>query len=100
MGRGDGMGLQVVLHLEAMLDIPKEAICAGKQFRFFRRKPFVLGKFFEARYGLRPLKKRLAARMKELESLGNEFDFADAPAAQFPVALQLAAFYHFIFDAL
>ena len=60
----------------------------------------ILVEFLQRRQRLRALQKRIAARVENLQCLRDEFDFANAAAAQFDVAIEFAGFDDFVLDAL
>ena len=66
------------------------------RFRF--RQQFVLREFGEARKRLRGLEKGQFPGVQDLQRLGDKFNFTNAAAPQFDVALQFFLAHHFLFD--
>ena len=60
----DGVCLQVVLHLQAVLHVAQEAIGLGEHLRLVHREQFVLDQLGQRRKGLRALEKWLPAGTK------------------------------------
>ncbi len=84
------VGLEVVLHLEPVLDIAQETVGPREHPRLLAGDAFVLGQLGQAWKSLGALKERLPPGVQELLGLGDELDFPDAAATQLDVALQLS----------
>ena len=85
---GNGVGLLIFLHLQAMLDVAEKAVGGVELLRLLFGEQFVLREFGEARQRLRGLQKRQPSGVQDLQRLDDEFDFANAAAPQLDVALQ------------
>ena len=77
----NGMGLPIVLHLKAMLDVTQKSVSVNEFASLRRAKEFVLDEFLQGGQGLGALKERLVAGMEQLQRLRDEFDFTDAARA-------------------
>src|SRR4051812_15882088 len=96
----DSVRLSIVLPFQTGFDIARKTIGLSEKTRIVSREQFVLGKLFESRQGVRALKKGLATRVKELESLSDEFDLANATTPQLNIAVEFIGFDDFVFDAI
>ena len=71
-----------------MLDVAQKPVGGVELLRLRPPEQIVLREFGQARKRLRGLQKRQPAGVQDLQRLRDEFNFADAAAAQFDVALQ------------
>ena len=94
------MRLQIVIHLQPVLQVPQKAIRVGELPGFGVGQQMVLHQFFQRGKRLGILQERDASAVDQLQRLRDEFDFADAATAQFDVAIDFARLHHFVFDAL
>src|SRR5215469_2062270 len=79
------MGLRVVNHLQAMFNAAQETVCFGEIVRRLARDVAGSGERVERRHGATLSQLRLPAAPDELLRLREEFDFADAAAAELDV---------------
>ena len=86
----DGVGLEIVLHLHPMLDLPQETVGALQILRFASGEQFILSQLPEGRQGLGALQERDASGLEQLRGLGHKFDLADSTAAELHIAVELA----------
>ncbi len=84
-GRGQRMRLLVSDHLEAMLECAEEAICGLQLVGRFRRDPLLARQLVQHEAGLLAAQVAVAAARDQLLRLHEEFDFADAAAAELDV---------------
>lgn len=95
----EGMGLAELLHLQAMLEIAKEAVGLGQMGGLGLRQQFVVGEFGEGDQGMGGLEEGQASAVENLEGLGEEFDFTDAATAEFDITVEGIGAHDLAFDA-
>ena len=95
----NGVGLEIVLHLHSVLDVAQKTVGGRQVAGFALGQELILRHFLQRRKGLRSLQERDATGVEQLGGLGDEFDFADAAAAQLHVAVLFAALDEFLLDA-
>ncbi len=96
---GDGVRLQVVFHLQAVLDVAEKAVGRGELPGFILREQLVLGQLSQAGKRLGALEERLPPGLQHLQRLGYELDLADAASSELHIADHLVALEHIAFDA-
>ena len=96
---GDGVGLLAGLHLQAVLHVAQKQIGLAQCFGILGGEKVVGSQLFQGGNGRGLLEERLLAGVEQLQGLRDEFDFADAAAAQFNIALQFARLHHLVFQA-
>ena len=99
LGR-DRMRLQIVFHLQPVLDVAQETVGFRQFLRRGTGQEFVLDQLVQRGECLRVLKKGDAPGVEELDSLGDEFDLPNPAAAQLDVPINFAGLDHFVLGAL
>ena len=99
LGR-DGVGLAVVFHLQAMLDLAQETIGRAQQPSIVGPQQLVLDELFQNRQSLRALQKRLPAGVQKLQRLSHEFDLTNPSAPELDIAVEFLGLNHLVLDAV
>src|SRR5215831_773610 len=86
------MGLQTMLHLQAMLQCSQKLIGVGKLRMFTFGHQAAIGQAPEANQRVRRAQPGIAAAKSELQRLRNKLNFANPPAAEFDIKTLLFSF--------
>lgn len=86
VGGWERVGLAMILHLEAVLDIAEESVGLEERGGLGLFEEFVRRELGQGLESLMGLQERISSAMEDLKGLSDEFDFADAAASEFDVA--------------
>ena len=94
------MGLEIVLHLQPVLDIPEKDVGLREGAGILSRKPLILDEFGEARESLRALEEGLPSGMEQLQTLRNKLNLANSAPTELYITFQFPGLHHLVFDRI